>query len=847
MSLAIATTFARRELRAGLRNGLRGFRIFIACLALGVAAIATIGTVRAGIKAGLALDGALLLGGDAEIEFTYRFATDQERAWMTRQADRVSEIVDFRSMAVVTRAGVTERGLTQVKAVDDLYPLIGSVGLEGAASLAQALATRDLPGGVMQRVLADRLGLQIGDSFALGLQEFRLAAILEQEPDGAGGGFGLGPRTIVRTADLATSELIQPGTLYSTKYRLDLPDGADLADLQSQAETQFATSGLRWSDARNGAPGVSEFVDRLGSFLILVGLSGLAVGGIGVSAAVRSYLSTKTGVIATLKTLGASRRVIFSTYGIQVGILTVVGIGLGLVIGAILPVLFAPLLEGQLPIPAQIAIYRAPLIEAALYGALSAMIFTLWPLARTEDIRAAALFREAFGAARTLPAWRYVGITLLLLAALVTLAAWFSGATRLTLWTFGGIAIALGLLVLAAMATRWLSRMLAKLPLVRGRTGVRMALASIAGPRDEASSVVLSVGLGLAVLAAVGQIDGNLRNAIQGNLPDVAPSYFFVDIQTDQLDGFNERLTTDPQVTRVETAPMLRGIITQINGRPAHEVAGNHWVLEGDRGVTYSATQPATTTLTAGTWWAQDYTGPPQISFAAEEAQEMGLALGDQITVNILGRDITAKVTSFRVVDFSNAGIGFIMSMNPAALSGAPHTHIATVYAEESAEAQILRDLASAYPNITAIRVRDAIDRVAGVIGRLATAISYGAAASLVTGFLVLIGSAAAGVGARTYEAAILKTLGASRMLILRSFALRAAILGASAGAVALGAGILAAWAVSRFVLDTSFGVIWPSALGVILGGILATLLASIGFAWRPLSSAPAQVLRAKE
>lgn len=187
------------------------------------------------------------------------------------------------------------------------------------------------------------------------------------------------------------------------------------------------------------------------------------------------------------------------------------------------------------------------------------------------------------------------------------------------------------------------------------------------------------------------------------------------------------------------------------------------------------------------------------------------------------------------------------MTMNPAALSAAPHTFISTVYAEEAAEAQILRDLAGKYPNITAIRVRDAIDRVSELLDGIGLAVRWGAAATLLTGFLVLIGAAAAGEGARTYEAAVLKTLGATRARILQSFALRSALLGGAAGAVALGAGIAGAWAVMTFVMETDFAVIWPSAIGIVTGGVLATLLAGLGFAWRPLAARPAGVLRARE
>ncbi|MBB3994786.1 putative ABC transport system permease protein [Sulfitobacter undariae] len=838
MSLRLAVKFARRE----LRGGLRGFRLFLACLALGVAAIAAVGSVRSGIEAGLAREGAALLGGDAELDLTYRFASAEERAWMEDQATAVSEIAEFRSMAATDQ----DRALTQVKAVDAAYPLMGNVQLEPDIALSEALKAQDgIPGAAMERALIDRLGLSLGDGFTLGTQRFILNAMITREPDSAAAGFALGPRTLVTLDSLGASGLLSPGTLFNSKYRMLLPENAAINAVETEAKDLFTDSGLRWRDARNGAPGVSRFVERLSAFLILVGLSGLAVGGVGVSAAVRSYLARKTEVIATLRALGADRATIFKTYFIQIGILSLLGVAIGVTLGALVPVLLAPVLEARLPIPSAFGVFPAPLIEAALYGLLTAFIFTLWPLARTDRVRAATLFRDAWDGASRLPAWPFLFATASATALLVALAGWFNGSWWLTFSTLGGIAGALALLAFAAFLIRICARALSHR--LRGYPRWRWAMAAIGGTGEGASAVVLSLGLGLSVLASVGQIDGNLRQAIAGNLPAIAPSYFFVDIQKDQMAGYTERLENDPAVRRIDSAPMLRGVVTQINGRPAKDVAGDHWVVSGDRGVTYAAQPDADTIITEGAWWDADYTGPPLISFAAEEAAEIGLSLGDTVTLNVLGRDITGTISSFQEVDFSTAGIGFILTMNPSALQGAPHTFISTVYAEPEAEAAILRDLATAYPNITAIRVKDAIDRVAAVLTSLAAATSYGAAATLVTGFLVLIGAAAAGADARTYEAAMLKTLGASRRMIAASFILRAALLGLAAGTVALLAGVLGGWAVSTFVMETEYSIIWHSALLIIFGGIAATVLAGLGFARRALQARPARVLRARE
>lgn len=844
MSLALAARIARRE----MRGGVKGFRVFLACLAMGVAAIAAVGTVRSSIEAGLAREGAVILGGDAEIELTYRRASATERAWMDSVADQVSEIVDFRSMVVVGQGEAADRALTQVKAVDDTYPLTGQVLLDPAIDLAEALdGAGGAPGAVMDGVLVDRLGLRPGDRFRLGSQDFVLSAALLREPDSATGGFTLGPRTIVRTRDLAASGLLQPGTLYESAYRMTLPQGRALDEIRRAAGSAIEGGGFRWRDKRDGAPGMSRFVERLSTFLILVGIAGLAVGGVGISASVRSYLDEKVPVIATLKSFGAERRTIIQIYLLQIGLLTLMGIAIGLVLGAAAPLLLAPVIEARLPVPAVLGLHPAPLAEAALYGALTALVFTLWPLSRVENIRAAALFREAQLGLTGRPAPRYLVLIGLILVILLGSVALFSGLVWLTLWAAAGISLAFVTLILAASLVRRLAQRLAASRVVRGGAPLRLALASVGGPGGNAVSVILSLGLGLSVLSAVGQIDANLRGAIAQDLPRIAPSYFVVDVQSAQIDGFLDRLDANPAVAKVEAAPMLRGLITRINGRPASEVAGGHWVIHGDRGITYSGSPPEGTRITAGGWWPDGYNGEPQISFAAEEAEEMGLALGDSLTVNVLGREITAEVTSFREVDFSTAGIGFVLAMNPGALAGAPHTWIATIYADSAAEPAILRELASAYPNITAIRVRDAIDRVSEVLRGVAAAITYGAMATLLTGLLVLVGAAAAGERARSYEAAILKTLGATRAAILLNFLWRSAVLGISAGLVAILAGGAAGWAVSRFVMETDFRFASLSALAVICGGLILSLSADLYFSWRSLNIRPARVLSARE
>lgn len=841
--MRLAWTIARRE----LRGGLTGFRVLILSLMLGVAAIAAVTSVRDSIGGGLAREGATMLGGDAELNFTYRFADPEDRVWMEDHSEAMSEIADFRSMLSVPNGDAAERALTQVKAVDRAYPLTGQVMLEPNIPLAEALAGQDgRPGVVLAPILFERLGLTLGDEVRIADLPFVVMAQLAHEPDGAGAGFTLGPRSMVALSALKDTPVLAPGTLFESAYRLKLPQGTDLEKLKETAQAEVASGAFRWRDARNGAPGVNQFVERLSSFLVLVGLAGLAIGGVGVSSAVRSYLDRKIAVIATLKTLGAERRVIFLAYLMQIGVLTGVAILGGLILGGVIPILALPIVQSLVPVPVEAGLHLGPLMEAALYGVLASAIFVLWPLARSERVRPAALYRDALIGLSGLPRWPYLVAIAGLIGLLILTSVLLSDSARLVLWCYFGLSVVFGLLVLAGRGLASLSRVLSHRGIVRRILPLRLALGSVGGPGGEASSVVLSLGLGLTVLSAIGQIDSNMRGAIARDLPERAPSYYVVDIQPDQIAGLTERVTTDPGVSRFERAPMLRGLITKINGQDAQEVAGPHWVLRGDRGITYAETPSENTKVTSGTWWAAE-DREPQISFASDEAEEMGLQLGDTMTVNILGRDITATITSFRKVDFSGAGMGFILTMNPAALAGAPHTWIATIYAEPAAEAPLIRDLAKAYPNITTIRVRDAIEQVVTILEGIAAATTLGALVTLLSGAVVLVGAAAAGEERRRFEAAVLKILGATRGRILASFAWRAIILGLAAGLVALVTGATVAWAVLHFVMEAEFVFSVSSALSIVSGGIALTVLSSLWISWRAMRVRPARVLRAAE
>lgn len=825
-----------------LRSGVSGFRIFLACLILGVGTISAIGTVKSGIEIAISEKGSELLGGNAEAEFTYRLANTEELKWLETISQNISGIIEFRSMAKFVEGGANERALTQVKAVDNEYPLIGNVQLASGKSFKDVF--RQPKSAVMESDLASRLGINIGETFSLGLTKFVLRDIIQSSPDDAGTNFGLGPRTIIKSEDLLDSGLIAPGTLFTAKYRLLIEPFENLDELRALAKIKFENNGMRWRDARNGAPGISEFVSRLSAFFIMVGLAGLVVGGVGIGSAVKSYLNRKISTIAVMRSLGATNFQIFMTYFVQLAIISFIGITIGLVIGASVPHLCAPLLKVLIPIPISIVFSIKPIAEAAIYGTIIATLFTLWPLSRCENIKAAALFREMNLIKDGFPRLKYLVLSFILVLILLIISAVFNQNPELTSWFALGFTVALVTLFLSARILMYCIKKFGRI--INGHPSTRWALAAMGGTQEGTNNSLIAIGLGLTVLAIIGQVDGNLRTSINNNLPEVAPSYFVIDIQKSQIEEVRDILNSNKGVISFDEAPMLRGIITKINNKQASEVAGDHWVIRGDRGITYFEELPKRFNLTKGQLWPKDYSGATQISFAAEQAEELGIGIGDSVTVNIMGREITGEITSLRNVDFSSAGIGFVIAMNPSALKTAPHSFIMTIYVSTEAETAVFNNLSSRFSNITLIKVRNVIERVSNLLSSMATASSYGALTTLAMGFLVLLGSAASGQSARSYDAAILKTLGATRKDLIISYIIRFSLIGATAGFVAIFFAVGGAWCITSLVLELPFKIIWDTALMIIIGGLIANLLAGLYFATQALKIKPANFLRAQ-
>ncbi|MCB1521557.1 MAG: FtsX-like permease family protein [Hyphomicrobiaceae bacterium] len=860
LPLTRVVSLAMRE----LRSGIRGFAVFIACVALGVMVIAAVGAMTDALKSGLERQGELILGGDAILTRTHARATREERAWLEARG-RVSETATMRTMAR-TRDG-EDQALVELKGVDRAYPLVGQVVLVDDGDLAAKLAGGDgKPRAAVDPILLERLKLAIGDTFRIGEIEVIAAAANKSEPDSLSDRLTFGPRIFVSLETMAATGLVKPGALVRWRYALKLGaekggdaavaateaaagDRRDLASFAEAVKRDFPEAGFTVRDRRDPSPQVRRTLERLRQFLTLIGLTALLVGGVGVANAVQTFIDRRRKVIATMKSLGAPNRVIFQIFLFQVAVMSAVGVAIGVALGFVVPFGLHGLYADALPFPTELSISAGSVAIAATYGFLVSALFTLWPLGQAELVSPAVLFRDQVQESRRWPRPAIVAALAaigLVLAASVVLS---SDSQRIA----GFFVVGLVLVFAVFLAVGWgVTRIARMLPRSR-RPELALALANIGAPGGLTRSVVLSLGAGLSLLVAVALADASLVRELTTRLPDNSPNYFLLDIPKADYPAVETLVRKTAPDAVVESAPMLRGRLVRLGDRPVETIKAPpeaEWVLRGDRGLTYAEDVPAGSKVVAGTWWAKDYDGEPLVSFEGELARQLGVGIGDLVTVNVLGRNVSARIANLREVNWESLAINFVMVFSPNTLKGAPHNLLATVTLPKTvslaAEADVARAVGKAYPTVTAIRVKDAINAFSAVFAKIMTAVRVAGAVTLVAGALVLAGALATAQRRRILEAVILKALGATRRRILSAHVLEYLIIAAATAGFAVGFGALAAWVALEQVMDVAFSFSWAAvALALGLSSGLVVIFGGIG-TWQVLRARPVPYLRSE-
>ncbi|MCM0033351.1 ABC transporter permease [Sandarakinorhabdus limnophila] len=807
-----------------------GLRILAVCLVLGVAALAGVGSLASAINAGLAERGQFLMGGDVALRVSGRNPTPEQRA-AAAELGTVGDVVKLRGM--VSRGDGGDSVLAEVKAVDASWPLYGRVVLEGGGRVGPGMAAA-------QPVLADKLGLKPGDRLQLGQATLTYAGTLVEEPDRAGDGFGFGPGLVVDVKDLERAELITLGSLYTSELRVKLKPGVSLDAARERLEA-VAGEGGRVRDRSNGAPGTRNFVNQLGQFLSLVGLTALVVAGVGVAGGVSAYLGARTRTIATLKVLGADSATVRAVYLWQLALVSSGAVLIGLAIGAATPGAVAQLAAASLPVPPATGLQWGALAQAAYYGLAIALAFALWPLAEGAEMPAARLLRS-LTEKRTRPD----NTTLAIIAgAAISVLALVVMLADEQLFVKGFLAGAIGLIVVLwalAAGVKWLA---ARVPKPKG-TLARLALANLHRPGAPTRNLVVALGLGLTLFATLATIEGNLASQINRTIPTKAPSFFVLDIPNDQKAAFAALVERTAPGGRTVIVPSLRGPVTAVNGVPAQQIkaGAEGWILRGDRGLSYAADFPEANTLVSGIWWPRDYSGPPLISLDDQAAQALGLKVGDTLSVSVLGVDITARIANTRKIDWQSLGFNFAILFAPGALEAAPHGWMATVQVAPAEERAVARALSAQFPTASVVRVKDVIGQVQTLLGQLSAAIRAAASVTVAAGIAVLVGALAAGARARTYDAVLLKLLGATRGQVAAATLAEYGLLAAIVSGLALVLGSTAGWFVVTQIFKLDWTPDWPRVLLTVGVGAVVTVVLGLAGNWRALSARPAAVLR---
>ena len=827
--ITLAWTIARRNLKGGRKR----FLLAVFALALGVMTIAGVGSFGAGLVESLRENGRVILGGDIALRTTFTPPDDAQMRWLEAHG-ALSRSADLFAM---TRPPEGEPLLVNLRAVDDSWPLYGEALIDPAMPLDHALRE----GAIVDRDFLESTGLAVGSSFSLGETAVPIVAALVDEPDRASAPFRLGPRVIVSLEMLDSAGIAGTGSLVRHHVRMRLDESGDVAGVITDLRQTFPNATWRIRSADDANPSLRRFLERLSLFITLVGLTALLIGGIGMSSAVTTYLARQVPTIATLKSLGASQRLVLISYLFEIALMAGFGIAAGLIAGALLPVLVAGLAGEALPVTISPDLHPGPLLVAAACGILITLVFALPPLFRTREISPASLFRVSGLPGTTMR--QRDRLTVVLLAAGVVAIAIAAGNEPLFAAIYCGVILAILVLF------RFVGQGVSRLARSAGRprlAALRLALANLHRPGAGTVPVSVALGTGLAVLAVIAGVEANLARELEVASSRKVPAFFVIDIQSDQIDPFIDTVTARHDVTAFDSSPAMRGRVVAIDGVPVADATIEDdamWSINSDVGVTYRGS-PENATVVAGQWWEEDHKGPPLLSFDAELAAGYHVGIGDTLTVNVLGREITAEIANLRHIDWTSAGLNFVLVFSPGLLEAAPHTHIATLYADVDAENPLRRELARLFPNISIISVRHVIEDIRDMLESVDSVVRGIAFIAFASGLIVIAETVVAAQRRRLGEAVILKVLGATRSFLLAVFTLEHAILGMAVALPALVVGTAASWAIVTFALDLAWVMPWSATLFLLVLALGVSLIAGVVSGWSLLSAPAAPILR---
>jgi putative ABC transport system permease protein len=870
-------------------RGSRGRLVFfVACLAVGVAAVVAVAGLSASLQDGIRREARQLLAADLSVRGNQPLPPATLAAIAALPGSRRTDVKETVTVAAAVAGKNGQPGasqLVELKVVDGVYPFYGVLDLRPRRPLHELLTAETT---VVASDLLAHLGLKVGDALQIGGQPFRIAGIVLAEPDRVSVSFTLGPRVFLSGAGFARTHLEDQGSRVGYRALVRLPDGTTSSALDAAADRLRkelpAGEGFRVETYRQAQPALRQNLSRIERFLGLVALLSLFVGGIGVAQSVRAWLAGRLDAIAILKCLGMRPREIFPLYLGQTVLLglagSLVGIAAGAAVQLLLPRLFPDLIPPELIHPWQ----PAALLRGLGLGVGVALLFSLPPLSAVLRVPPARVLRRD---AEPLPRHRWVSVATLLalVAGIWGMAAFQSHSALLGAQFTGGVAVVTAALALAAFLVSWGVR---KLPRDLSLSPpLRHGLAALARPGAAAGGAIVALGLGVLVVLGMSLVEGRITAQLEKELPANAPSAFLIDIQPDQWAGVDQ-LLRQQGAQGVESVPVVMARIAAIDGVPTEQLTGGdradspdgeegdgggrgerrnggerngegnggnrgigpnrgggrRWALSREQRLTYMRELPKDNKIVAGALWSDPAHG--EVSLEQGYAADIGVHLGSKLTFNVQGVPIDLTVTSLRTVNWGTFGINFFLVVEPGMLESAPQQRLAVARLPRGAEQRTQDLLAARYPNITFLRIREILEKVLKVLRRISLGIRFLGGFTVVAGIAILAGAVSAGSARRGREVALLKTLGMTRRGVAATFAVEYALIGLVAGLIGATGGAALAWG----VVTQGFRLPWVLDAGpltiALVASVLLTVLAGLAASLRSLQRRPIEVLRAE-
>lgn len=871
------------------RGAWRHFVYFLVCIAVGVGALVSVSLFAAHVDRAVTKEARGLLGGDLEIRSSRSLSVVGQEVLGTLplrgiQTTHISELVAMATRTDSHSGSVPITQIVELKAVEPAYPFYGTVRLEPAKPLQELLhpagwvcGGEPCLGAVVQEALLFRMNLSVGDQLKIGQASFIITGVVRMEPDRMANAFSLGPRVIVSQEGLKAAELIKPGSRVRERYLLKLAPGLSLEPLRGELRGRLAGESVRVTGYQDAQPQLKQFLEQLSRYLGLIGLTALLIGGLGVAMSIHAFVREKLKTIAVLKTLGADSGTVMRVYVVQALWLGLLGSLAGMLAGVVLQRVLPPLLTDvfaaeildQLGVSVELSVLSiGPLVKGGLLGLLATLLFTMWPLLSIRDIKPAAIFRREVDATVEgelyVPWWKRwglndrlkIGVGLALLVGLAGLSIWQAGSWKVGALFIGGLVLAALLLVLCAQV---LIGGVRHLPRFRSLS-LRYAVGNVGRPGGQTTGIVVAIGMSVTIIVTVSLVEKALLRQVGETRPVDAPTFFFIDIQPDQREAFEQLVHRQTGGLVPELTPLVRSRLQSVNGEmvkaeeereqdekrdDGKEERRKQWYLSREYVLTFLDRLPKGNEIVEGAWWKPGKAAAkPLVSIEEEAAKAMGLELGSIVEFDIQGATVAAEVASIRKVDWGNFSTNFYMILSPGSLEGAPLTYVGTIHVAPEQEVSLQQAVVAALPNVSAIHVGDVLENFGRVLDRLSLAIRAVALFCLLAGGLVMAAALAATRYRRLYESVILKALGATRALIARTFATEYALVGAVGGTIAMGLSSALSWLVLTYIFELPWSL-QPLVLLTGLGlTILMTLLVGCLSTFQLLGQRPLAILR---